>query len=255
MSSPSKKGGSRQRQSAGETQRRNDDSAVPESKSSYPQAEVSSFQSKQPQSKRYEEIIARWTIVLGAATIILAIAIIVSGYFLFETYQTIRRQTAAAQIQSRAYVGFNQIIYVPSIQKEPGRPDVFTGGNVAVTWKNFGVTPAKEFEYWISAKWYPNGMEPDFSKPDAKLPGRSITTLGTNNEIPTAPVFIPVADIQKAASGNGKVFLWGRATYRDLFPDSPARNFYFCLTGDQFPLVENTPASFGIYKPECSYSD
>jgi hypothetical protein len=255
MSNPSRKGGSRQRQSAGETQRRSDDSAVTESKSANPQSEAFSTQSGQAQSKAYEKIIARWTIVLGVSTAVLSFAILIGAYFLFETNQTIRKQVAAAQAQLRAYVGFNQILYVPNIRKEPDKPAIFIGGNVAVTWKNFGGTPAREFEYWVSAKWYPNGTEPDFSKPDVPLPGRSIMTLGANNEIPSAAIFIPVNDIQKAASGNGKVFLWGHALYRDLFPDTPARNFHFCLTGDQFPLVENAPASFGIYKPECNYSD
>jgi hypothetical protein len=248
MSNTSKKSGPRQRQSASENPRRNEDSAAARS-------ENSNTPSGQAQSKGYEKIIARWAIVLGAATVLLAIVIAIGTYFLFEADQTIRKQLVTAQMQLRAYVGFNQIIYVPNIQKEPDKPDVFLGGNVAITWKNFGGTPAREFEYWVSARWYPNGTEPDFSKPDVKLPERSIATLGTNNEISSPAVFIPVSDIQKATSGNGKIFLWGLAKYRDLFPDTPARNFHFCLIGDQFPSMANAPASFGIYKPECNYSD
>lgn len=203
----------------------------------------------------YENTITRWTIVLGLSTVVLALATIVVGYFLFATNQTIKKQVGAALAQLRAYVGYQQIIYAPRLSAEPGRPGLFLGSGIAVTWKNFGATPAKEFEYWMSAKWYPAGSEPDFSKPSEKISERNIMTLGSGTEISSPGLFVPAVDVEKAMSGQGRVFFWGEAIYRDVFPDTPQRHFHFCLVVINMPQAVNEPAAFNVYKPECNFSD
>ena len=104
-------------------------------------------------------------------------------------------------------------------------------------------------------KWFAAGTEPDFSKPIERLSDRSIITLGSGNEIPTNAVFVSANDIQKASSGQGKLFVWGHATYRDVFPDTPPRNFHFCLFGTSLPQAAKAAAAFDVHKPECNYSD
>jgi hypothetical protein len=206
-------------------------------------------------ARSYEKALARWTIVLGLSTLVLSIATIVSAYFLFATDQTIKKQVGATLAQMRAYVGTQQIIYDPKVTAEPGRPPVFLGSGMGVTWKNFGATPAKELEYWISAKWYPAGIEPDFSKPTERISEHVFMTLGAGTENSSPGLFVPAADVEKAMSGNGRVFFWGGATYRDVFPDTPRRHFHFCLIVLNMPKTGNEPPAFNVYKPECNDSD
>lgn len=203
----------------------------------------------------YEKTLARWTIVLGLATLVLSVATIVSAYFLLATEQTIKKQIGATLAQLRAYVGTQQIIYDPKLTAEPGRPNIFLGSAMGVTWKNFGVTPAKDLEYWLSAKWYPPGIEPDFSKPTEKIPEHNFMTLGSGSESSSPPLFVPAVDVEKAMSGQGRVFFWGEAIYRDVFPDTPPRHFHFCLVVTNMPKAGNEPSGFSVYKPECNFSD
>lgn len=201
-----------------------------------------------------ETVLSRRVTVLGIATAILSLAMIVGAYFLFAADHAVR-QMSASLAQLRAYVGYQQVIYAPQATVEPGRPITFQGSAIGVSWKNLGATPAKELEYWMSAKWYPAGTEPDFSKPSENLPGRSVMTLGVGAESPSPPLFVPAADIEKAMSGNGKVFFWGDAVYRDVFPDTPPRRFHFCLVAVNLPKTTNEPAAFNAYKPACNFSD
>src|ERR1700730_571457 len=150
-----------------------------------PQSGHPAEDSDDPKPKSYERTIARWTIILGASTLALALATGISAYFLWETNQTIKKQVNAIRMQLRAYGGMRQFVSAPAIKKETDKPDVIIGANVAITWKNFGSTPAKEFEYWTSIKWYDPGLEPNFNAPTEKLSDRFIFGLGPGDEIPT----------------------------------------------------------------------
>jgi hypothetical protein len=66
---------------------------------------------------------------------------------------------------------------------------------------------------------------------------------------------VPAADVEKAMSGQGRVFFWGEGIYRDVFPDTPQRHFHFCHVVTNMPKAVNEPAAFNVYKPECNYSD
>jgi hypothetical protein len=207
-----------------------------------------------PNSKSYEKTIAHWTRILGASTVVLVIATGISAYFLFETDRTIKKQVEAAGIQLRAYINFNQIVYFPHFSSDPNKPgDLPPGANVGVTWKNFGTTPAREATYWIAAKWYQTGSEPDFSKPSDIMADKPNMTLGPGTEISSVAVFVPMADIQKLTVKNGRVFLWGHISYMDYIPDSPLRHFHFCMYAEVLPAVP--PGAFNIYKPECNYAN
>jgi hypothetical protein len=210
-----------------------------------------------PEPKGYEKTIARWTVVLGASTIALVIATGLSGYFLYTTDETIKKQVEAAGIQLRAYVNYQQVVYIPHFSKDPDQKDApEPGAHFGVTWKNYGSTPAREASYWISVKWYANGTEPDFSKPTEILTDHPNTTIPPGGERATVAVFVPIADINKTtAVSSGKIFLWGHISYKDYIPGSPIRNSHFCLVAVTLPAVATQPAAFNVYKPDCNYTD
>ena len=204
----------------------------------------------------HQETLTRWTIVLSVCTLVLSVATITAAYWLFATNESIKKQVGLSSTQLRAYVGTQQIIYAPRLTAaQPGQPEIFQGAAIGVLWRNYGATPARDLEYWISAKWYPAGSEPDFSKPSEKIPEHTFMTLGPGSENPSPPLFVTAADVERAMAGNGRVFFWGEASYRDVLPDTPQRHFHFCLVVTKMPKAGNEPAAVNVYKPACNFSD
>jgi hypothetical protein len=201
-----------------------------------------------PQPKSYEKVIANWTRVLAFSTIALFIATAISAYFLHETDQTIKKQVGATRIQLRAYVGLGPFFLIKTVSKE-GKPD---GLNVGHTWKNFGSTPATDLKVWLSARWHRNGSEPDFSRPESNPSDQFAGIIGPGAELGSGPVGVPLSDLEKAVAGDGRIFIWGHAEYRDSFPETPVRHFHFCMKIAAQTIDILSPQ---VYKTECNYSD
>jgi len=206
-------------------------------------------------SSAEQKSLTHWVIVLSLCTLVLSTATIVGAYFLFMTNQSMQTQFGVNSAQLRAYVGTQQVIYVPRLTAAQGQPENFEGAAIGVVWKNFGATPARELEYWLSAKWYPAGAEPDFLSPSDKITEHSFMTLAPGTEIPSPPIVVPAADIARATAGNGTVFLWGEASYRDVLPDTPQRHFHFCMVVSRMPKAINEPAVVNVYKADCNSSN
>lgn len=219
-------------------------------KQSKPQSEQSSEESGRLPAKSYEHVIARWTKVLGASTIVLAVATMISAYFLFETDRTIERQVDAARIQLRAYVGIRTVLILTLFDKD--HRDITTGANISVAWKNFGSTPAKDFRQWISMRWVGSNFEPDFTRATERFANEAFSGLGPGDERSAGPLGVKADEIKKAGSGDGRIFLWGRAEYRDFFPGTPVRVFHFCAVA---AIEGDVIVGFHVYKTECNYSD
>jgi hypothetical protein len=118
-------------------------------------------------TRSHQETLTRWTIVLSICTLVLSAATIVAAFWLFATKETIKKQVGVSSAQLRVYVGTRQIIYAPKLTAEPGQPEIFQGSAIRVVWRNYGATPARDLEYWISAKWYPadwSGIFPNRAK-------------------------------------------------------------------------------------------
>lgn len=167
-----------------------------------------------------------------------------------------QKQIEATIIQLRPYVGGNGTQYIAAVKQEKGKPDTFLGAIINTAWKNFGATPGKGLEAWVSAKGYQGDVEPDFSKPFNEVKDLSATDIGPGGIFASGSVSVSAQDIQNANSGHGRVFIWGEATYRDSFPNSPIHTSRFCLVNvGPLPTANGIPFSFRVYKPECNHSD
>ncbi|MGH6726278.1 MAG: hypothetical protein ACREB8_07020 [Pseudolabrys sp.] len=202
-----------------------------------------------------QKALTRWTIVLSICTLVLSAATIVGAYLLFTINLSMQKQLGVNSVQLRAYVGTQQVIYVPRLAAEQGQAEKFEGAAIGVVWKNFGATPARELEYWLSAKWYPAGAEPDLLRPSEKIAEHTFMTLAPGTEIPSPALFVPAADVARAMAGNGKVFFWGDASYRDVLPDTPQRHFHFCMMVSTMPKAINERAVVNVYKADCNFSN
>jgi hypothetical protein len=213
------------------------------------QSQTPNAKSNNPEPKGYDKTIAHWTRILGISTIVLSIATVISAYFLHQTDETIKNQ---ARVQLRAYVGMQGFYEWNIVKKEEGKPDVIHGGNVAISWKNFGSTPASQMDNWISARWYNTGLEPDFSVPIERISDKRSAGLGPGGDVLSGVAFVPISDFEKSFVGNGRIFMWGHITYKDVFVDTPIRNFHFC------GIVVGKPpegVAYQAYKAECNYSN
>jgi hypothetical protein len=202
--------------------------------------------------RNYEKIIANWTVVLAASTIALCLATALSAYFLYKTDRTIETQLETTKLQMRARIIADRNETTLHVEK-PSATDV-SSADVQIVWKNIGYTPAFDFDWFISIKWYPNGVEPDFSKALANDPSGPPETIGPLLEKKTKGITIYRADILKASAGNGRIFIWGRATYRDFAPDSPERYTAFCYLAD-FPLKNTEQQRIQRYRSDCNKSN
>lgn len=211
-----------------------------------------------PNPKSYEKTIATWTKVLGASTVVLAIATGISAYFLHSTDDTIAKQLESNRIQLRAYVGFDQF---QSVGVEVADPTDTTqtakikGTNIIVSFRNFGPTPALNASPWVSIKWYAAGIEPDFSKSEGNLAEKSEGSIAPGQIATVGSVFVSQTDLQKTLVSNGNVFIWGQIDYRDSFPNTEPHTFHFCYVvagSGQNTVNAPVPLVFRAYKPECN---
>jgi hypothetical protein len=206
--------------------------------------------------RSYEKTIAVWTSVLGGSTIALFIATAISAYFLYKTDHTISNQAEINKLQTRAYIGLSKSVITPNVYTLPPKPKAdtyLTGADFQVTWKNFGVTPAFDMRYFISVHWFPNHTEPDFSKPALILEDFPPGVLGGLVDLVAGAVHVDSDEIQKVAAGNGRIFVWGIATYRDLFSITPTRATAFCYLLKIPPKLGENPSSLP-YKSTCNTS-
>ena len=217
--------------------------------------------------KHSDRVIAWWTRVLAASTVLLFIATAVSGYFLWSTDNTISQQLQTSKIQLRAYIAIDQIQsfgitksddngHTESGEKKPDAPE--KGSTISVSFKNFGSTPAVGVTPWISSKWYASESEPDFLRPVDNPTSYSSSNLSPGQSFQMGSVYVGQDEFKKSLLKNGNVFLWGSVSYRDTFSGNQIHTYKFCIivhgSGQIFVWLPQ-PLVFQVYKPECNYSD
>jgi hypothetical protein len=201
-----------------------------------------------PKPESYEKVIANWTRILGWSTIALFLATGGSAYFLYKTDQTISTQVENAKLQTRAYVTVARTSTDANFDKPTDAG--ISSFDVKVAWRNFGYTPAFDFDWFADIGWYPNGVEPDFSKPVSNDPAGTPGYLGGQLET-TATKTIHRPDLLKAAAGNGRIFVWGVATYRDFA--GADRRSTFCYIAE-LPIKRGDEPKIHGYKKDCNKS-
>ena len=206
---------------------------------------------EQPPSKSYEQIIARWTVILGFATVLLFVATGISAYFLYVTDHTLRDTlnvtTRAAKAteesvkiagdtakrQLRAYLAITDVkIDCTNCIKQSGKLNPPKKGladfRVLVTVKNFGSTPAYEARTCSHTYMAEPGKFPpddfDYSCENVCTTCPANTLSPGNSRILMLP--IETGDVLMASAGFKRLFYYGTTTFKDAFRDS--RKLPFC---------------------------
>ena len=112
-----------------------------------------------------------------------------------------------------------------------------TGSDLVVTpmLENGGATPTRSLR--VSTNWraWHGELPPDFSYNYADPPLRMV--LAARGSAAIGAVEIPMRDVQAAIEDKIQLFVWGRATYDDVFEGSEPHFFEFCYRLD----VSGTP--------------
>jgi hypothetical protein len=96
-----------------------------------------------------------------------------------------------------------------------------------IPWENSGLTPTKALEIhvnWLSQK-HPLPKGYDFPDLDPK---NTLYVLGPKATTSCGPLKIPAQDLVGVKKGTHHLYIWGRATYRDVFKQTITHVTKFC---------------------------
>jgi hypothetical protein len=117
------------------------------------------------------------------------------------------------------------------------------GGNVRISpvWSNSGTTPTRKLRIGTNWKASHSELRPDFDINYGQPPENLFLGPGSKAEI--GAIFIPMREIQAAIEQRLHLYVWGRATYDDLFEGTQPHFFEFC---HRVEVVGETPDKMGL---------
>jgi hypothetical protein len=169
--------------------------------------------------------------LLVGVAVLLALAFVVQALYLGWGLRSIRRmaQSADRNLMSvqRAFV------YIRSLDWST------TDANLIISpiWANAGTTPTRSLR--ISTNWKASHGElaADFAFTYVRPPEQRF--LGPNGSAEVGTIFIPMRDVQAAIEERVFLYVWGRATYADIFEGSNPHFYDFCHRLEVGGIVPN----------------
>ncbi|MEI8152192.1 MAG: hypothetical protein WCG92_11400, partial [Hyphomicrobiales bacterium] len=161
-----------------------------------------------------------YSALVVAAMAFLAIAFALQALYLGVGLRAMRR--TAQQIDRNTLIAQRAFVYVGALEWSTDRTNV----KISPIWANAGTTPTRRLR--ISTNWVASHGElaPDFDINYVRAPESLF--LGPSAKAEFGPVLIPMRDIQAAIEDRLHLYVWGRATYDDMFEGSQPHFFDFC---------------------------
>ena len=176
-------------------------------------------------------------VLIGA---FLAIAFGLQTFYLSLTLRAVRR--AADTTERNMTAAQRAFIYLSGLEwSEDG-----SVLRVAPIWANSGSTPSRGLR--VSTNWKASHGElpADFTYTYAQVPQHLF--LGPNGRAGLGAVYFPMRDVQAALEERMSLYVWGRATYGDLFEGTEPHFFEFCYRVDvKGSVPNNLSVSFTQY--------
>ena len=97
---------------------------------------------------------------------------------------------------------------------------------ISPTWVNSGATPTRRLQINTNWKASHGELRPEIDINYVKPPEGLF--LGPGAKAQSGTVVVPMRDIQAALEERLQIFVWGRATYDDMFEGSKPHFFEFC---------------------------
>ncbi|MEQ1868058.1 MAG: hypothetical protein ABL996_25850, partial [Micropepsaceae bacterium] len=122
------------------------------------------------------------------------------------------------------------------------------GANVKIapTWANSGSTPARNLRVSTNWKTSHGELPADFVFTYVRPPERLFLGPGGRNGV--GAMLVPMRDIQAAIDDRVHIYVWGRATYEDMFEGSEPHFIEFCYRLDASGATPDKLAlNFSLY--------
>lgn len=167
------------------------------------------------------------------------------------------KQLDAAIIQLRPYISYEPIVSTMdshNIKK-------FKVGKIQVSWKNYGVTPAKNLVAWtcvsalrpqdaaqldfIAVANFENGISCPSGTPNVE------PMLTPNTDIQSGPHAFKAVDLKAVVAKERDFYVWGEISYSLPFPDTRRQVYHFCDKG--YFDTRNGEIDFAEYQAKCNF--
>ena len=165
----------------------------------------------------------------------LAIAFVVQTFYLGIGLRAMRR--SVLQIDRNVFRFQRAFVYLGGLDWG------VAGANIRVSpmWANAGTTPTRRLRVATNWKASHGELPPDFDINYVRAPENLFLGPSARSEFGT--VFIPMRDIQAAIEQRLHLYVWGRATYDDMFEGSKSHFFNFC---HRLEVAGTTPNNIGL---------
>lgn len=161
-----------------------------------------------------------FTAILVALGTFLVIAFAVLAFYLGAGFRTMRQSSEAAE---RSLVATHRaFVYVSDLAWSTA------GANVRISpvWTNSGTTPTRRLRVATNWKASHGELRPEFDINYAQPPESLF--LGPASNVEFGSVLVPMRDIRAAIEERLHIYIWGRATYEDMFDGKRPHYFEFC---------------------------
>jgi hypothetical protein len=201
---------------------------------------------EQRQREQFSSIETKVTIFAG---LVIAIGLLLAAVFAMQAlflWLGLRAMRRSAQLTERNLMTAQRaFVYLGSLSWS------IADGSVAIVpvWENSGTTPTRSLRVNTNWRGWNGEMPGDFVHSYARPPDRLV--LGSKGSAGLGTLLIPMRDIEAAIEQRAQLYVWGRATYEDIFEGSAPHFFEFCYridaSGAALDAIELSFTQFGLH--------
>jgi len=178
--------------------------------------------------------------LLVAVGAFLAAAFAFQTFYLALTLRAIRR--SADQTRRNMAAAQRAFVYLGGLEWSEAGSVL----RVAPIWANSGATPTRGLRISTNRKASHGELAGDFAYTYVRPPEHLFLGPGARAEFGT--VYFPIRDVQAALEERMFLYVWGRATYEDMFESTQPHFFEFCYRVEvQGSTPNNLSVSFAQY--------
>jgi hypothetical protein len=155
---------------------------------------------------------AAWTAVFTA----------ILTLFTYKMYQVANTTSELARASERAFLSFSGYALGVRLNGPDGK---WAGQQIFINWTNSGSTPAKDAV--IQSNGQPSFTELTKSFDFPLSADKTVAVIGPKGAQNTT-VTIQKEVFEQVWQGKARLFVWGTAIYKDIFPNDPDRLSEFC---------------------------
>jgi hypothetical protein len=197
--------------------------------------QLAAEQAERAERRAFGDQLLLYAALIVAVIAFLAIAFALQTFYIGIGLRAMRR--SALQIDRNVLSIQRAFVYLGGLDWG------VAGANIRISpmWANAGTTPTRRLRVATNWKASHGELPPDFDINYVRAPENLFLGPSARSEFGT--VFIPMRDIQAAIEQRLHLYVWGRATYDDMFEGSESHFFNFC---HRLEVAGTTPNNIGL---------